>query len=157
MVKITGEYQGGLHCTAVHGPSGTAINTDAPKDNQGRGESFSPTDLVATALATCAATTMAIVARRHGVDLAGLKDEVTKEMSGEGPRRIARLAVRYLDAARGRESASGAFSRRPRTAAQSSAARLPGRGTESSNSTGPERQVQAAAALGNLPGVGVST
>jgi len=93
MVKITGEYQGELHCTAIHAPSGGALGTDAPKDNQGRGEAFSPTDLTATALATCAATTMAIVARRHGVDLAGLRYEVTKEMSAEGPRRIARLAL----------------------------------------------------------------
>jgi uncharacterized OsmC-like protein len=94
MVTITGEYQGELHCSAVHGPSGTGLATDAPKDNQGRGESFSPTDLVATALATCAATTMALVARTHGVDLAGLRYEVTKEMSAEAPRRIARLALR---------------------------------------------------------------
>jgi putative redox protein len=93
MVKITGEYQGGLHCTAVHGPSGNAITTDAPKDNQGRGETFSPTDLVATALATCIVTTMAIAARSHGVDLAGLKYEVTKEMSATPPRRLARLTV----------------------------------------------------------------
>jgi uncharacterized OsmC-like protein len=93
MVKITGEYQGDLHCTAIHAPSGGALDTDAPKDNQGRGEAFSPTDLTATALATCAATTMAIVARRHGVDLAGLRYEVTKEMAAEGPRRIARLTL----------------------------------------------------------------
>jgi len=93
MVKITGSYQGELHCTAVHEPSGNALATDAPKDNQGRGEAFSPTDLVATALATCVATTMAIVARKHGVDLAGLRYEVTKEMTATGPRRIARLAL----------------------------------------------------------------
>jgi putative redox protein len=48
MVAIQFEYQGDLHCKAVHGPSGTELSTDAPKDNQGRGESFSPTDLVAT-------------------------------------------------------------------------------------------------------------
>jgi putative redox protein len=93
MVEITGEYQGDLHCTAVHGPSGNPLATDAPKDNQGRGEAFSPTDLVATALATCIATTLAIVARKHGVDLKGLRYAVTKEMSTDAPRRIARLAV----------------------------------------------------------------
>lgn len=93
MVTITGDYQGDLHCTAVHGPSGSALGTDAPRDNQGRGEAFSPTDLVATALATCVVTTMAIVARRHGVDLAGLRYEVAKEMSADAPRRIARLAL----------------------------------------------------------------
>ncbi len=94
MVTITGEYQGELHCTATHGPSGNSLATDAPRDNQGRGEAFSPTDLVATAFATCIATTMAIVARSHGVDLAGLRYEVTKEMSADAPRRIVRLAVR---------------------------------------------------------------
>jgi uncharacterized OsmC-like protein len=93
MVKITGEYSGGLHCTALHEPSGTVLNTDAPKDNQGRGEAFSPTDLVATAFATCIVTTMAIVARRHGVELDGVRYAVTKEMSTEAPRRISRLTV----------------------------------------------------------------
>lgn len=93
MVKITGEYQGELHCVAVHGPSGETLNTDAPKDNQGRGEAFSPTDLTATSFATCIATTLAIVARRQGVELRGLKYEVTKEMSADGPRRIVRLAT----------------------------------------------------------------
>jgi putative redox protein len=94
MVTITGEYQGDLHCTAVHGPSGTVLSTDAPKDNQGRGESFSPTDLVATAFATCIATTMAIVGRRHGVEIGRVRYEVTKEMSTDAPRRISRLRAR---------------------------------------------------------------
>ena len=93
MVKITGEYQGGLHCSATHGPSGNVLSTDAPRDNQGRGEAFSPTDLVATAFATCVATTMAIAARLHGVELGGFRYEVTKEMSTAAPRRIARLAL----------------------------------------------------------------
>lgn len=96
MVKITGEYLGNLHCNAVHGPSGTKLDTDAPKDNQGRGESFSPTDLVATALATCICTTWAIMARaKHGVELDGIRYEITKEMSAEPPRRIVRLASQY--------------------------------------------------------------
>jgi uncharacterized OsmC-like protein len=94
MVTITGEYQGDLHCTAVHGPSGSAIGTDAPRDNQGRGEAFSPTDLVATGFATCIATTMAIVARRHGVEIGGIRYEVAKEMSADSPRRISRLSAR---------------------------------------------------------------
>jgi uncharacterized OsmC-like protein len=93
MVKITGEYQGDLHCAARHEPSGHTLPTDAPKDNQGRGEAFSPTDLVATALGTCIATTMAIAARKHGVELRGLRFEVTKEMSADAPRRIVRLAA----------------------------------------------------------------
>jgi putative redox protein len=93
MVKITGEYQGDLHTVALHEPSGNTLNTDAPKDNQGRGEAFSPTDLTATSLATCIVTTMAIVARKHGVELRGTRFEVTKEMSTDAPRRIVRLAV----------------------------------------------------------------
>jgi putative redox protein len=93
MVKITGEYQGDLHCSAKHEPSGQILGTDAPKDNQGRGEAFSPTDLTATSFATCIVTTMAIVARKHGVELQGTRFEVTKEMSAEPPRRIVRLAV----------------------------------------------------------------
>jgi len=100
MVTIHGEYSGDLHCVATHEPSGTVLNTDAPKDNQGRGEAFSPTDLVATAYVTCIATTMAIVARRHGVELNGLRYTVTKEMSADLPRRIARLVAQiWLPAA----------------------------------------------------------
>ncbi len=94
MVTITGEYSGELHCRAVHGPSSSTLQTDAPKDNQGRGEAFSPTDLLATALATCAVTTLAIAARREGVELGAIRYEVTKEMSAEGPRRIGRLVLR---------------------------------------------------------------
>lgn len=94
MVTITGEYQGDLHCSAVHGPSGTVLTTDAPKDNQGKGESFSPTDLVATAFGTCIATTMAIVGRRHGVDIGLVRFEVTKDMSTDSPRRISKLKAR---------------------------------------------------------------
>ncbi len=91
MVKITGEYQGELHCQVTHGPSGRTLETDAPVDNQGRGEAFSPTDLVATALATCMLTIMAMAARRLGVELKGARFEVTKEMSTDLPRRIVRL------------------------------------------------------------------
>jgi uncharacterized OsmC-like protein len=93
MVKITGEYQGELHCTALHEPSGNTLTTDAPKDNQGRGGAFSPTDLVATAFATCVATTMAIAARKQGIELDGFRYEVTKEMSTDAPRRITRLTL----------------------------------------------------------------
>jgi putative redox protein len=93
MVKITGEDQGDLHCLAAHDPSGSTLITDAPRDNQGRGEAFSPTDLIATALGTCMATTMAIAARQQGLELRGLRFEVVKEMSAEGPRRIRRLTT----------------------------------------------------------------
>jgi uncharacterized OsmC-like protein len=93
MVKITGEYQGDLHCVATHEPSANTLVTDAPKDNQGRGEAFSPTDLTATSLGTCILTTMAIVARKHGCEIRGARFEVTKEMSTDNPRRIVRLPV----------------------------------------------------------------
>ncbi len=93
MVTITAEYLGDLHCRAIHQPSGAVIETDAPKDNQGRGEAFSPTDLCATSLLTCMATIMGIQARTLGYDLAGLKMEVRKEMAPTPPRRIASLAV----------------------------------------------------------------
>jgi len=92
MVSISVEYSGGLHCRALHGPSQSQIETDAPTDNQGKGEAFSPTDLVATALATCILTTMAIVGERHGVDLKGARATVTKEMA-DAPRRIGRLVA----------------------------------------------------------------
>lgn len=91
MVKVSIEYSGGLHCSAIHGPSQTQIETDAPTDNKGKGDAFSPTDLVATALGTCMATTMAIRAEEKGIDLRGLRISVRKEMSKEGPRRIAAL------------------------------------------------------------------
>jgi putative redox protein len=93
MVRIDVRYDGGLHCQAVHAPSGETLGTDAPVDNHGRGQTFSPTDLVATALATCMATTMGIVADRHGWKIDGASLAVTKEMTSEGPRRIRRLAV----------------------------------------------------------------
>jgi putative redox protein len=94
MVSIALEYEGDLHCKAVHGPSGTELSTDAPKDNQGRGESFSPTDLMATALGSCMLTVMGIMARTLNVDIAGATATVEKEMTTDAPRRIARLAVK---------------------------------------------------------------
>ncbi len=93
MVTITMNYQGELRCTATHAPSKQALTTDAPVDNQGRGESFSPTDLVATALGTCILTTMGIVAARHGWPLAGSTATVIKEMVADPVRRIGRLRV----------------------------------------------------------------
>lgn len=94
MVSLTTTYEGGLRCRAVHGPSGTALVTDAPVDNHGKGESFSPTDLVATALGACMMTVMGIVAERHGLDLTGMTTETVKEMTKEPPRRIAALRTR---------------------------------------------------------------
>ena len=93
MVEVKIDYKGELRCEALHGPSQVVIATDAPVDNQGRGEAFSPTDLVASALGTCMATIMGITARQKEVDLRGLKILVRKEMSADLPRRIAKLAV----------------------------------------------------------------
>lgn len=94
MVDIYATYTGGLRCQAKHGPSGSTLLTDAPVDNMGKGEEFSPTDLVATALGTCILTTMGIVAQRNGIDFEEAKVHVVKEMTSTAPRRIAKLAVR---------------------------------------------------------------
>lgn len=92
-VEIDVEYTGNLKTVATHGPSGATIVTSAPKDNMGDGSSFSPTDLAATALATCIITTMAIAARKHDVDFPGARVRVEKHMSTDSPRRIVRLPV----------------------------------------------------------------
>src|SRR5438876_5397252 len=91
MVKVDVIYTGDLHCNAEHGPSQSKISTDAPTDNKGKGEAFSPTDLVATALGTCISTTMGIKAEELGVDLRGMTVSVHKEMSKDTPRRIVSL------------------------------------------------------------------
>lgn len=93
MVEIGIVYEGKLRCIAKHGPSGTVLSTDAPVDNMGRGESFSPTDLVATALGSCMLTIMGILAQRHELNITGTTVTVTKEMTATPPRRIARLGV----------------------------------------------------------------
>ncbi len=93
MVSISLDYQGGLRCSATHGPSGNTLTTDAPVDNNGKGEAFSPTDLVATALGACMATVLGIVAERKEISLEGLKVNVRKYMSDDAPRRISKLEV----------------------------------------------------------------
>lgn len=90
MIQIDTEYLGDLRCEAEHRPSGVTLTTDAPEDNQGKGRSFSPTDLVATALGTCIATILGIQADKHDVDLEGIEISVEKEMTSN-PRRIASL------------------------------------------------------------------
>lgn len=99
MVGFAIRYEGNLRCTAAHRPSRTTIETDAPVDNQGRGERFSPTDLVATGLGVCMLTTMAIAVQREGIRLDGSAAEVEKHMSLDPPRRIARIVVRLSMAA----------------------------------------------------------
>src|SRR5579863_5927574 len=93
MVEINISYQGELRCAATHQPSGMQLITDAPKDNHGKGESFSPTDLVAAALGTCMLTIMGIAAQAMQIDLTGTKVTVRKEMAAKPMRRIASLAV----------------------------------------------------------------
>src|SRR5438045_9212395 len=91
MVKVDVEYTGDLHCDATHGPSKSTLATDAPSDNKGKGEAFSPTDLIATALGTCISTTMGLKADSLGVDLRGMKVSVEKDSSRDDARRIVHL------------------------------------------------------------------
>jgi len=90
MVQIDTDYVGDLRCEAEHMPSGATLTTDAPEDNHGEGRSFSPTDLVATALGTCIATILGIQAEKHDLDLEGIEVAVKKEMASD-PRRITAL------------------------------------------------------------------
>jgi putative redox protein len=92
-VQIEIVYEGELRCAATHGPSQKQLFTDAPADNHGRGESFSPTDLVATALGACMLTIMGIFAQRHSINLDGTAVSVQKEMTNVPVRRIARLTT----------------------------------------------------------------
>lgn len=93
MVEMSTVYLGDLHCELEHGPSKRKIETDAPKDNAGRGEAFSPTDLVGAALASCILTTIAISAEREGISIKGSKIVLQKEMITTPHRRIGRLIV----------------------------------------------------------------
>ncbi|MDB5270031.1 MAG: osmotically inducible protein OsmC [Hymenobacter sp.] len=95
MSTSTARYAGHLRTEATHVASGNVIQTDAPVDNHGRGEAFSPTDLVSTALGSCMMTVMGIVAERHQWDLVGSSFAVQKHMSPEAPRRIAQIDVTF--------------------------------------------------------------
>ena len=86
------EYLGNLRTKATHLKSGNVILTDAPTDNHGKGEAFSPTDLAATSLASCLFTIMGIAAQTHEIDMTGTKATVQKIM-GSGPRRIAEIVI----------------------------------------------------------------
>lgn len=87
-------YEGDLRTTCTHLQSGSAIETDAPTDNNGKGERFSPTDLMATSLATCMLTVMGIKARTMGIELNGIKTEVEKIMKAE-PRRVGGINIHF--------------------------------------------------------------
>ena len=93
MVTVEINYEGDLRCQASHGPSKARFQTDAPTDNHGKGEAFSPTDLVGTALGTCILTIMGIAARERDVDLRGARAVVQKTMAKAPVRRIAHLSV----------------------------------------------------------------
>lgn len=86
------EYLGGLRTSAVHLKSGKHIITDAPEDNNGKGEAFSPTDLLSTSLGSCMLTIMGIVAERHALDLVGTRVDVSKIMDAN-PRRVVEIVV----------------------------------------------------------------
>jgi uncharacterized OsmC-like protein len=92
MVRISIDYTGEKHCELTHGPSGSKIGTDAPKDNNGKGELFSPTDLLAAATGSCMLTVMGIAAEKAGLDMNGARSTVDKEM-GTTPRRVVKLTV----------------------------------------------------------------
>jgi putative redox protein len=92
METILTVYNGELRTRAIHLLSGTEIITDAPPDNQGKGESFSPTDLAATALGSCMLTVMGILARNHDLNIDGTSASITKIM-GNNPRRIIEIQV----------------------------------------------------------------
>ncbi len=93
MTTVETIYLGELRTEATHVQSGNKIITDAPTDNQGRGEYFSPTDLVATSLGSCMITVMGIAARTHNFNIDGTKLMITKVMTQEPPRRIAEIIV----------------------------------------------------------------
>lgn len=94
MATIKNEYLGELRTRATHLKSGNSLITDAPIDNQGKGEAFSPSDLLATALGSCMLTIMGIAAREHQIDLEEVELETTKIMD-ENPRRVSRLDITF--------------------------------------------------------------
>jgi len=94
MVSIEVVYLGELRTEALHGPSLSTIRTDAPLDNCGKGELFSPTDLVSAALGTCVLTILGIYAQKHGLNISGASASVEKEMTAVPVRRISRLTTK---------------------------------------------------------------
>jgi len=94
MVTIKTVYSGDLRTTAEHTASGNVLITDAPTDNQGKGEAFSPTDLLATSLGSCMLTIMGISAREHGFDIDGTRIEITKIMAAN-PRRVGEIVLDF--------------------------------------------------------------
>lgn len=96
MTQLDIEYIGDLRCKVNHVPSGQTFYTDAPIDNQGKGESISPTDMIAAALGACFSTISGIAAKTHGIDIDGMKLSVFKEMAPAPDRKISRLTVNII-------------------------------------------------------------
>lgn len=94
MVTMTGYYIGGLRTEVTHLKSGNKVITDAPPDNQGKGEAFSPTDLTCASLNSCMMTLMGMVAQREGINLEGLRAEIVKIMASN-PRKIAEVRITF--------------------------------------------------------------
>jgi putative redox protein len=94
MVTMTGNYLGELRTEITHLKSGNKVITDAPPDNNGKGEAFSPTDLTCASLNSCMMTLMGILANREGIDLTGLRSEIVKVM-GSNPRKIAEIHITF--------------------------------------------------------------
>lgn len=95
MPTIRTRYLGDLRTEAIHVASGQRIITDAPLDNQGKGEAFSPSDALCSALCSCMITLMGIAARTHKIALDGLEAETTKYMASD-PRRVAKIEIRFF-------------------------------------------------------------
>lgn len=95
MTTIKSKYLGDLRTECIHLQSGNKIFTDAPTDNQGKGEAFSPTDLLATSLGSCIMTIMGIVARDNNIDIVGTELDITKIMASD-PRRVAEVVVEFI-------------------------------------------------------------
>lgn len=93
-ITVHTRYLGDLRTEATHVQSGNSITTDAPLDNQGRGEFFSPTDMLAASLASCMLTIMGIGARTHGYSIEGTEVDITKVM-GTAPRRVVEIIVEF--------------------------------------------------------------
>lgn len=93
MTTLTSVYKGSLRTENTHTRSGNLVITDAPVDNKGKGEAFSPTDLVCTALSSCMLTTMAILADQEGIDITGMQTEVIKIMTSN-PRKIGEIQIK---------------------------------------------------------------
>ena len=94
MTTISARYTGQLRTEATHLASGNSIITDAPVDNNGRGEAFSPTDMICSALGSCMMTIMGIVAERNKIDITGMQIDITKKMATD-PRRISEVILEF--------------------------------------------------------------